>query len=444
MPDNSDSGFVDLRVGHGARTIGDDSVWPSFTDIMTVIVMIFLMALIIMMVRNFELDRQLVTTVSAQEASLLENQGLAAKLDVLEAKVTGLQASLGERVSERDALRVQLLEQFQRIELITADNAGLEEQIADLIDKRNQLTGEKQELTAQREVARARIADLTAAEEKLSREIASLSAQFSALTERSDREIGALTDANLSLSEQLDALSAQLSALSASSSREIETLTGANLSLTGQLETVTAQLGELELSSGSEIEALTGANLSLSEQLDVLTAQLEEVKALLQQSDQRDADSSARIVQLQELIRRRQAENTALQKLADATGAKFRSLQDEYDSLDAKYRSLVRPARSTAGKYVVDVRIVKSDDQYQFQLKEPAQDDTVNYDKAALDKRLGDLKAQHGGSLYTKVIIPEDNQLTHNEAWRFTQEILEGYDYYYQQYPDALRGDSAE
>ena len=35
MPDKL--GFVDLRIGHGAQGIGDDSVWPSFTDIMTVI-----------------------------------------------------------------------------------------------------------------------------------------------------------------------------------------------------------------------------------------------------------------------------------------------------------------------------------------------------------------------------------------------------------------------
>ena len=49
-------GFVDLRVGHGAAGIGDESVWPSFTDIMTVIVMIFLMTLVVIMVRNFRIE----------------------------------------------------------------------------------------------------------------------------------------------------------------------------------------------------------------------------------------------------------------------------------------------------------------------------------------------------------------------------------------------------
>ena len=70
------NGFIDLRIGHGAQGIGDDSVWPSFTDIMTVIVMIFLMALVVIMLRNFELDQQLDRTTSAREVASVQNQGL--------------------------------------------------------------------------------------------------------------------------------------------------------------------------------------------------------------------------------------------------------------------------------------------------------------------------------------------------------------------------------
>ena len=36
-------GFVDLRVAHGDALSEHNAVWPSFTDIMTVIVMIFLL-----------------------------------------------------------------------------------------------------------------------------------------------------------------------------------------------------------------------------------------------------------------------------------------------------------------------------------------------------------------------------------------------------------------
>ena len=127
--------------------------------------------------------------------------------------------------------------------------------------------------------------------------------------------------------------------------------------------------------------------------------------------------------------------------MADESGARYRSLQEEYDSLDAKYRTLARPARSAAGKYVVDVRFIRSDDGYRFQLQEPARSEPVNYaSQARLEQRLAALKAEHGANLYTKVVIPSHNRLTHDEAWRFTQDILQGYDYYYQQYPEALGG----
>ncbi|MGI9310741.1 MAG: hypothetical protein ACR2P7_04310, partial [bacterium] len=93
-------GFIDLRVGHGAGGIGDDSVWPSFTDIMTVIVMIFLMALVIMMVRNFDLDRRLLSSVSAQQASTLANLGLTEQLTASRAEEARLAAS-SESLAER-------------------------------------------------------------------------------------------------------------------------------------------------------------------------------------------------------------------------------------------------------------------------------------------------------------------------------------------------------
>ncbi|MDD9875744.1 MAG: hypothetical protein OXU22_09465 [Gammaproteobacteria bacterium] len=478
MYSGGNSGFTDLRVGHGARGIGDDSVWPSFTDIMTVIVMIFLMALVIMMVRNFELDRQLTTTVSAREASLLENRNLVSRLNVLEARVVGLQGSLGESVSERDALRTQLLDELRRIELLAADNVNLEEQLAAIIEERNLLAREKQQLVEQGEAALGRITDLTATEEELREEIAALSKQFGDLQLSSGREIESLTFANRSLSEQLATVSSQLSDLIAASGREIEALTRTNLSLSEQLEAVSSQLSALQLSSGREIESLTGANLSLSEQREVLASQLAQVRGLLEteqqqrralgarveeqdlelsagqrllkelqlsqeQAAQRNIDARAEIERLSRLIRRRQAENAALQELADAAGEQFRSLQQEYEALDAKYRDLVRPARSPAGKYVVDVRFSKWGDQYRFQLKEPAQSQAADYSREQLARRLAALKERHGDDLYTRVVIPEDNQLTHNEAWRFTQEILQGYDYYYQQYPDALGGSAA-
>ena len=44
------SGFVDLRLNR--RRPIEESFWPSFTDIMTVVVMIFLMGLLVVIVQN--------------------------------------------------------------------------------------------------------------------------------------------------------------------------------------------------------------------------------------------------------------------------------------------------------------------------------------------------------------------------------------------------------
>ena len=383
MPDNS--GFVDLRVG-GQRGGSDDSVWPSFTDIMMVIVMIFLMALVVIMARNFELTRQLVTTTDASEASALENQSLVEKLAALELNVFGLEQSLETSVSERDQL--------------TREKQQLAEQ--------ERLTGEN--LAA----ALVRVADLAAREARLIQELVALSEQFSTLELQSSIEIDVLSSANLSLSEHLDTVSSDL--------RKIRDL----------LETEQQQRRQL----GAQVE-------EQNQELLDKQALLERLQLAQQQSAKRHADANAEIDNLNELIRRRLAENADLQKLADESGAKFRSLQEEYESLDDKYRSLVRPARSPAGKYVVDVRIDKFGNGYRYQLKEP-QSDAVTYNtKAELELGLASIKEQKGRNLYTRVIIPAQSQISHNEAWRFTQEILQGYDYYSQKYPDDSAGDSA-
>ena len=383
MPDNS--GFVDLRVG-GQRGGSDDSVWPSFTDIMMVIVMIFLMALVVIMARNFELTRQLVTTTDASEASALENQSLVEKLAALELNVFGLEQSLETSVSERDQL--------------TREKQQLAEQ--------ERLTGEN--LAA----ALVQVADLAAREARLIQELVALSEQFSTLELQSSIEIEVLSSANLSLSEHLDTVSSDL--------RKIRDL----------LETEQQQRRQL----GAQVEEQNRELLDKQ-------ALLERLQLAQQQSAKRHADANAEIDNLNELIRRRLAENADLQKLADESGAKFRSLQEEYESLDDKYRSLVRPARSPAGKYVVDVRIDKFGNGYRYQLKEP-QSDAVTYNtKAELELGLASIKEQKGRNLYTRVIIPAQSQISHNEAWRFTQEILQGYDYYSQKYPDDSAGDSA-
>ena len=62
--------FIDLRLNRH-RQNDDISLWPNFTDIMTVILMIFMLTMIVVIVKNANLAKEL--TVSQSEAQNLES-----------------------------------------------------------------------------------------------------------------------------------------------------------------------------------------------------------------------------------------------------------------------------------------------------------------------------------------------------------------------------------
>ncbi len=390
------NGFIDLRISPGISGQGnDDSVWPSFTDIMTVVVMVFLIALAIMIARNFELDRQLLTSNTEQEASLLQNQGLVKKLSTLENKVFSLEGSLDTSIGERDVLRVQLLAELKRIELLAADQSSLEDQLAAIIEERRRLA----------EYGRA-------TEEKL-----------------------------VETRQRADDLSSNKVRLT----QQVDTLTANEKKLSQKIAAVVQQFRIFELPPAGQFFEI--GNRSLSEQLDTIIERIKQAQSFLQterlQSAQRTAEKDSEIKRLENLIVQRQAQNEELQALADESNIKIRSLEEEYQSIDAKYRSLVRPARNPAGKHVVEVWYSKQDSGYFFRFREPGQNVLIDYSREQLEQQLTYLKKKYGSNLYTKIVIPADSGLSHNEAWIFTQAILQKYDYYAQR-PSNTSGGSSE
>jgi len=108
-------------------------------------------------------------------------------------------------------------------------------------------------------------------------------------------------------------------------------------------------------------------------------------------------------------------------------------VRGEYDQLKVKYDKLVKPARTTKGKYVVDIRYEKLKSgikRIQYKLSGWKSFKTVGYKE--LHQQLVKLKRRHPKSLYTKIIIPEVSGLSYIEAWEFMKEILDRYDYYSQ------------
>ena len=110
------AGFVDLRVSQsGQIATNEDSIWPSFTDVMTVIVMIFLLALVIILIRNMELVRQLRTTMAYEQQVLTERTALELKTNSLGEEVAALQLTLGETVALKE--RAEATSQKQQLHI---------------------------------------------------------------------------------------------------------------------------------------------------------------------------------------------------------------------------------------------------------------------------------------------------------------------------------------
>ena len=136
-----------------------------------------------------------------------------------------------------------------------------------------------------------------------------------------------------------------------------------------------------------------------------------------------------RTTELEQEVQRLSGETETLKISSTAALSK---LQGELDELDRKYQKLLRPARSPKNKQVVEVIYQKSG----YRIRKPSEFVHRTVDSATLNNELSALKSQYGTDLYVKIIIPENSGLSYNEAWRFTRDMLDNYDYYSQ-------GDSA-
>lgn len=184
-------GFTDLRMNH-QHGQGDDSFWPSFTDIMTVIVIIFLLAMVVVMMRNSELIQQLRLTVEAErEAAELvrqtasEKDNLAVRLIDAEQKISMLRMELMHMTEKRDKLKKSMANRDAELRQIKSDFAESQSALQltrhdlELESNRLQLASEELEqvteqrdnLTDQLTESRTRLTDLQREHEEQNRRL---------------------------------------------------------------------------------------------------------------------------------------------------------------------------------------------------------------------------------------------------------------------------------
>jgi len=309
-----DGGFIDLRQNHDGG-VGGDSFWPSFTDIMMVVVMIFMIASTVLMLRNWELVKELRATIEAEH-----------KAEALARSMTETSATLEEQLAQAQHANSELRMQLMRM---TERSRTLEEQ----------LSGQQRQVLA-----------LEADNQKLASSL------------QKYRRDALLNDDQLRQARD-----------------ELSQLSSAHMTTQQRLQQVLDELAESE--EGKQQQASELAALRLGSSL---------------------------------------------------TEQQLFTLQNDYSELQVKYDKLFRPARSAEGKHVVSVRYWKDGDNYQLRIKGMEEEDYRVTSSKELHRELAALKEKQGNKLYVKLIIPDDSGLSYNEAWGFTVDILDKYDYYHQ------------
>jgi len=289
--------FVDLRRGH----LNSDSFWPSFTDIMMVVVIIFLLTSMLLMVKNWELLDQLRNSMAAEE-------------------------------------------QAEKIIFDTSQvNATLEEQLAH----------------AQNEISMLRMQLLQASEQ---------ANQLNVELEDKDRQIVIVLSENENMKNEI---------------RRNE----------NQIENLSTQIAAMD-------QNLSQLSIDIEKKQEELESKRQKIIIITQERD------------------------TQNRKLA--------SLEEDFGSLKVKYDKLVKPARTAKGKYVVSVNYERIKGKERIRFKDSGAENYTVVSEKSLHSKLAALKKKHPKKLYIKIVIPKESGLTYNEAWTFMKDLLNKYDYYYQ------------
>ena len=485
-------------------------MWPSFTDIMTVVVLIFLVSLVVILMRNTELVGQLRESVTQTETMTTQRGEMEMRIAALGDEVVRLRSVLGQSETERAAAEqaIELREDeissllkdvgaLQKIrDALASEKARLDEQLTDVQDEQKRLSEEKAALSgelagvttereqlseektallttqgqletqvaaleqdrsalqATRASLQAEVAELVTARDQLTGEKAALSGELAGVTteSRAQQEQLAVSEGlREQLALDLTDLKNALASVQAEQNRLImayeaqrqgqAAVTNARDALLRERDALANQVSSLEVTRGSlraEVSALRDEMAGLVRSTVSTERALEESQLVGEELTARLAETALEYKLTKEelaYLRAEYADEVAAfakerELLVSAHKEELDILRERHSDLESEYNRLVRPARSTVGRFVVKVRFWKEGDLRRYSLRPPSGIET-SVSESELHQQLTALKARHGDKLFIKV-IPDDNSLTHGEAWSFASKIHNRYDYYYQ------------
>ncbi|MGB1310003.1 MAG: hypothetical protein ACPG47_02275 [Leucothrix sp.] len=435
------NGFPDYHQ-FPERDHGDESFWPSFTDIMMVITMVFLLVTVMAITNNWKLVTDLKASVLAERLAaeqaldkeaknntledqmvLLQrrlvdankvavdkqvaNSALQEELNRILTRVSSIEKELETSLKAVQAREQQLAISSQQIEALTADR---DKQLATLATRAQALTNlQGIQETSQQQVLRLQEAlDLKQAALLASQQDQqSVQSQLTEAQEMALRQQAALKAELLALSQQQTVLEAAKTDGTSKIAALEAALRRANAALLASQEDSSTQLTDLQ----ARLQQTEATLVSSQESQQLTEQQLDTMRAEAIALEQAKRDSAASLIAMREEVAQ---------------------LKNEFDSLDSKYQKLVRPARSSEGKHVVSVWFSKQSGRGVYRIRNGSQGSFSSTTRKEMANTLAALKNKYGKKLYVKVIIPENSGLSYSDAWRFTTEMQREYDYYYQ------------
>ena len=237
------NGFV--QIGTSQTGIGgENSFWPSFTDVMMVITLIFLMATSILVVRNWQLVAELQESVAAERiaAQMIESTSLE-------------NATLEERLANAEQgnsiLRLRLMKKDEELSNAKTSVREQEASIASLQHDNREMQSSLQQTRAELDAANLEINAATSQFNEMARQIALLNQQLAQQQQAGEETRAQLDSARLEISELTASSSQQQLAISQLTdektrlSQEIIAYNQQLLTLKGDYETVKSQYEEL-------------------------------------------------------------------------------------------------------------------------------------------------------------------------------------------------------
>ena len=237
------NGFVQIGSSHTGLG-GENSFWPSFTDVMMVITLIFLMATSILVVRNWQLVAELQESVAAEriasqivESTSLENATLEERLANAEQGNSILRLRLMKKDEELSNAQSAMRDQQTSITTLEAQNRVFE---SSLQQTRSELDAANLEINA----TTSQLNEMTGQIDLLNQRLAQQQQAGSEALEQLDRARLEIAELSASSTQQQTTIS-QLSAEKLLQAQEIAAYNQQLLSLKGEYETVKSKYEEL-------------------------------------------------------------------------------------------------------------------------------------------------------------------------------------------------------